>query len=149
MQYLLVQVKAYFGCAKAVFVPVDAKLQQMLANEVQRDPRLQKFVHTLDFVDRHTRELTKLLAVANDELDTITELVAPSLHVNNTYPDLTVTESKMAMIFRKSHPQNNGEVTFLIQVEHHQNKDKGSKSPSKKKKDQTQKRFSRIECIAF
>lgn len=37
VQYLLVQIKAFFGCPKAVFVPVDKDLVSMVANDVLRD----------------------------------------------------------------------------------------------------------------
>lgn len=59
---MLDNVKTYFNCSKAMFVPVNPIFIQVLLSNYNK-ARMAKHMHELDFIDQSDKESKKMIAI--------------------------------------------------------------------------------------
>jgi hypothetical protein len=57
---LLEEVKKYFGCDRAVMVPVDPYLTKILIKDAHKDYSSRQHVYKIDYIDKYSADKSKL-----------------------------------------------------------------------------------------
>ena len=58
---LMEQVKIFYGCHKAVFIPIDTQILELLKNDIQTESKLSQYVCPTNFLDKDSKECFQLI----------------------------------------------------------------------------------------
>ena len=115
---MLDNVKSFFNCSRAMFVPINPIFVQVLVSSYNK-ARMAKHMHEIDFVDQSDKESKKMIAICQHP-DEVSDIVFTSIRENSNIPSTKYEGNKLGMLFRRH--EVDGCLSFMIQIETEESK---------------------------